>query len=126
MNIYYKIWVDCIVRLKSLPRNKDNWELKSMILMSVGMTFNFALFMAILQRNILGYYFYKLDFTFLPQRTGIALSFILLFILPCVIINYVLIFRKRRYEKLIEKYSYYNGKLVLVYILISMFLPIIL
>jgi hypothetical protein len=126
MNIYNKIWVDCIVRLKSLPKNKDNWELKAMIMMTMAMTFNFALVMAILQRNILGYYFYKLDFSFLPERTGNVISFIILFILPCLIINYLLIFRKRRYRRLIEKYPYYNGKLSLAYILISMFLPIVL
>ena len=126
MSLYYKIWVDCITRLRSLPKNEDNWQLKGMIMMSTAMTFNFALFMAILQRNILGFYFYKLEFAILPERLSIAFSFILLFIIPIVVINYLLIFRKNRFEKLVEKYPYYNGKLSLYYFLISLFLPIIL
>jgi len=126
MNLYYKIWVDSIIRLKSLPRNKENWQLKGMIMMSTAMTFNFALFMAILQRNILGLYFYKLEFRFISKLSNNIVTLIILFFLPCVIINYLLIFRKKRYEKLILKYPYYNGKLSIVYILISMFLPIVL
>lgn len=126
MNLYYKIWVDGITRLRSLPKNKKNWQLKSMTAMSLAMTFNFALFMSILQRNVLGYYFYKLDLTFLPEREGNAVSFIALFLLPCIVINYLLIFRKKRFEKLLEEYPYYNGKLFLVYFLISIFHPIIL
>jgi len=126
MSLYYKIWVDGITRIRSLPKNKENWQLKIMSVMSIAMTFNFALFMAILQRNVLNFYFYKLELTFLPERESNAVSFIILFLVPCIVINYLLIFRKKRYEKLLEKYPYQNGKLFVIYFLISMFLPIIL
>jgi hypothetical protein len=106
--------------------NKDNWALKSMITMTIAMSFNFILFMAILQRNIIGCYFYKLEFAFLSEHQNNVITIIILFVLPCVILNYVLIFRKMRYEKLIEKYPYYNGKLSIRYFLISLFLPVIL
>ena len=126
MNLYYRIWVDCILRLKSIEANKDNWQIKSQIMMTVAMTFNFILIMAILQRNILKVYFYKINIHILSSYENNILGILILFFLPCLIINYLLIFRGKRYEKLVEKYPYHNGKLILIYILISMFFPLIL
>jgi hypothetical protein len=126
MGIYYRIWVDSITRLRSRESNKDNWQIKGMITMSVAMTFNFILLMAILQRNILGCYFYKLSIPFLSNIEDNVLTILVLFFLPCVLINYLLIFRGKKYEKLLGKYPYYNGKLFLGYFLVSLFLPIIL
>ena len=126
MSIYYRIWVDCITRLKSREANKDNWQAKSMVIMSTAMVFNLVLLMIILQKQILGYYFYELNVSFLSAHENYILTMLVLYILPCVVVNYLLIFRDKRYEKLLEKYSYYNGKLILIYMLTSMFLPIIL
>lgn len=126
MGIFYRIWVDSMTRLMSRETNKDNWQIKGMITMSVAMTFNFILLMVIIQRNILGYYFYKLSIPFLSNIENNILTILVLFFLPCVIINYMLIFRGKRYEKLLEKYPYYNGELFLVYFLVSLFLPILL
>ena len=126
MGLYYRIWVDYITRLRSREENKNNWQLKSMIFMSIAMTFNFVLFMAILQRHVLGYYFYKLNIPFLSRYANNILTIFILFILPCVIINYLLIFCGKRYEKLLKKYPYHNGKLFAAYFSISLLLPVIL
>jgi hypothetical protein len=126
LGLYYRIWTDCITRLKLQPANKYDWPRKSMFIMSIAMTFNFALLMSILQRPILGYYFYKLDIPFLSRYVNNVVSFVILFVMPCVIVNYLLIFRNKRYDKLLKRYPYYNGKLIVTYFLISMFLPIVL
>jgi hypothetical protein len=126
MGLYYRIWVDSITRLRSREVNKDNWQIKSMIAMSISMMFNLLLLMAILQREVLGYYFYELNMPFLSDFENYIFTMLLLFLLPCVIINYLLIFHGKRYEKLIIKYPYYNGKLFAAYFSISLFLPIIL
>ena|SRR5690606_5326319 len=127
MNLYYKIWVDCILKAQSQPQNKGNWKLFTMIFMSMAVAINLAVFMAILQRNILGYSFYDFKISFLEGiRTGSTVSFFVLFLLPPLLMNYMLIFRKKHYEKLIKKYKYYNGKLFISYFLTSLFLPFIL
>lgn len=126
MGIYYRIWVDCITRLKSREANKDNWQAKSMVIMTTAMVFNFVLLMIILQKQILGYYFYELNVSFLSGHENYILTMLVLYILPCIVVNYLLIFRGKRYEKLLEKYPYYNGELILIYMLTSIFLPIIL
>lgn len=126
LGLYYRIWVDCIKRGKSLPANKNNWRVASMLFMSMAMIFNLVLFMVVLQSGLLGYYFYKLEISFLSKYLSNVVSFIVLFVLPVVILNYLLIFRKERYKILIKKYPYYNGKLFITYLLISLLLPVVL
>lgn len=101
LHLYYKIWVDCIVRMKLQPENKQNWLLKTMIFMTLSMSANFILIMTILEKSVFQHYFYKIDFPFLSTRINNLLAYLFLFILPCVIVNYLLIFRNKRYEKLI-------------------------
>jgi len=128
VGIYYKIWVDCILRLRSQKQNKDTWVGKSLFMMSIAMTLNFILLMAFLQRHVLGCYFYKLDIPSMSDRYNDVLSIFVLFALPVVVVNWLLIFRKKRLKKLVKKYrySYCNGKLVGTYLLISLFLPVVL
>ena len=126
MKLYYRIWVDCITRLRSIEANKDNWQIKGIITMSTAMTFNFVLLMVIIQKNILDYYFYEINIPILSGFQNYILTILILYFLPCVIINYLLIFRNKRYEKLLKKYPYSNGKFIVAYILISLFLPIVL
>jgi len=128
MDIYYKIWIDCIVRLRSIKSNRDNWVEWSMFSMSIAMILNFILIMSILEKHILRCYFYKLSVSSLSEEANNALSILVLFVLPCVTVNYLLIFRKKRCKKLIKKYKYpyYNGKLSLAYIIVSLLLPIVL
>jgi len=126
MGLYYRIWVDCITRLRSIEANKDNWQTIGIVSMSTAMTFNFVLLMIIFQKNILDYIFYEINIPVLSGFQNYILTILILYFLPCVIINYLLIFRNKRYEKLLKKYPYSNGKFIVTYILISMLLPSIL
>jgi len=126
MGLYYRIWVDCITRLRSIEANKDNWQTIGIVSMSTAMTFNFVLLMVIIQKNILDYYFYEINIPVLSGFQNYILTILILYFLPCVIINYLLIFRNKRYEKLLKKYPYSNGKFIVAFILISLFLPIVL
>ncbi len=124
LGLYYKIWVDCIVRMKQQPENKQNWRTKTMIFMTLSMSANFILVMTILEKHVFRNYFYKIDFSFLPTRLNNLLAYLFLFILPCITLNYLLIFRNKRYENLIKKYKYHNGKIFVIYFSISLLLPI--
>jgi hypothetical protein len=126
LNIYYRIWVDCIQRAKMQSGNKESWQTITFFFMTLSMSANFVLIMTFLERSVFKRYFYKVDFSFLPTRLNNLLAYLFLFILPCVIVNYLLIFRKKRYQKLINKYPYYNGKLFITYFSISLLLPILL
>ncbi len=126
ITLYYKIWADCIIRATSIPGNKHNWKLMTMVLMTISMTFNLLLFMTILQKHFLDHYFYKISFSFLPERAENVASGVILFVFPPIIINYLFIFRNNRYKNLIKKYRYHNGRLFITYFISSMLLPIVL
>lgn len=126
LGLYYRIWVDAIKKARSIPENKDAWALPCMIFMSLSMMLNFMLIMIPVQKNIVGYYFYEIELDFLPRYINNVVSGVILYILPVVLMNYMLIFYNHRYLKLQKKYPYYNGKLFITYFLISMLLPLVL
>lgn len=125
MSLYFQIWVDCIKRLRSNKASKENWQSKSMIVMSTLMTINFVTLMILIQEFIFGFYFYELNLPFLSDHQNNVVTLLVLFLLPCVLFNYITIFHKNRLNKLLIKYPYSQGKLILSYLLVSMLIPII-
>jgi len=124
MNVFYKIWVDCILYFKSRSE-KNTWKFYSILSMSMAMAINIALLMSIIQRNILKEYFYGIQINlFSSEKTNAFFNFFLYFFLPPLIINYFLIFWNRNYEKRILKYKFCNGKLFAFYFITSLFLPL--
>jgi hypothetical protein len=126
MNLYYKIWVDGIVKLRSLPANKGMWKFYAITFITMAMAVNLLLIMTILQKNIFKYSFYELPITFSESKLSSLFNFFILYFLPPLLINYFLIFRNNRYEELIGKYKSYNGKLCVSYLMVSYFLPFVL
>ena len=127
LELYYKIWVDCLLKLRSIPANRTMWKFYGLVFMSMAMALNIALFMAILQRNILGKTFYHLNVDiFLGTKLDSFVSFFILYLAAPLLINYVLVFRNKRYEELFKRYKSYNGKLGITYLMVSYFLPFIL
>lgn len=116
--------MDCINRVRSVEPNNKNWKGKSMLIMLIPMVFNFLTVMVLLQK-LFGYFFYEISFSFLSDEQNYILTVLILYVFPCVCVNYLLIFRRKRYEKLLENYPRsHEGKLVLIYMLTSIFLPI--
>jgi hypothetical protein len=126
LGLYYRIWVDCITKARSRPENSDSWIVGTMIFMSVSMTLNLLLGMTAFEKYYLGFYFYDIKLKFLPKDLSSVVSFAILYALPCVLMNYFLIFYKDRYKELLIKYPSSNGKLFLPYFLVSMLLPLVL
>ncbi len=127
MEFYYKIWVDTIIRIKSQPKNNDNWKFLSIVYISMAMALNLIIIMGILQKNILNKSFYNLNLNFFAgTKLDALIEFIILFFMPMILLNYFCIFYRKKYLVLIKKHPYYNGKLGLTYLLISYFTPFIL
>jgi len=117
MNLYYMIWVDGIKRMQSVPSNYGQWKLQSMMYMSIAMALNIGMILSIIQLHILGYVFYDIKLhVFSLEKLNSALSFFLMYMAAPLVLNYFLIYRKNRYQILLEKYKYYDGKLALSYL----------
>jgi hypothetical protein len=125
MRLYYLIWVDLILKAKSQPANKHNWQIITLIFMTVPMAVDFMFFMMILQKDILDNHFYQFQIPIIPEQLADPLSLAILFIGPPLVINYVLIFRNRRYQKLIKKYKSYDGKVAATFLVLALFVPLI-
>ena len=95
MRLYYLIWVDLIIRAKSQPTNKNNWQVMTLLYMSVIMAVDFLFLMVILQEVILDHYFYKFEIPILPHAVGNIISFVVLFLGPPLLLNYILIFIRK-------------------------------
>lgn len=126
MNLYYMIWVDGIQKMQSVPANNGKWKEPMMLFMSMSMALNIGTIMSVIQLHLLGYVFYDIKFNILPgQKLDDALSFIILYLLIPLIINYLLIYRNNRYEALLQKYKYYSGKLCMTYFFSSLLIALI-
>lgn len=123
---YYKIWIDCIIRMKSIPTNTTDWKYKCMIFMSMAMSGNLIIIMVALMKYVFHDDFYIIYIDIFPgENLDYFLDFFILYLGPIMIINYLLIFFNNRYKNLLVRYPYYNGKLFAIYFVCSLILPLI-
>ncbi len=128
MSLYYKIWVDAIVYEKTKHGDMRNWKPYTLIPISVLQGINLlTVFFWLSTFNIKLDIF--IDFNLFPGEMldGFLSGFLTLF-LPFIVLNYLFVFRRKKYDDLIEKYDYRKGKLYLIYFLTTILifiLPII-
>jgi len=122
--IYYEIWVDCILRIKSF--NSDWWQYKSMLIMTFAMGIAFMVFMTVLETDILNFHFYQLTLDkYFIKPVADLLNMFFLFFFPFFFINYLLIFYNKKHEKIINQYKYHEGKYAIIFFLCCMLLPLL-
>jgi len=121
MKLYYKIWVDGIVKLRSRPQNAGLWKFFAMTFTSMAMALNLVLILFILSDLGIVDGIFKVPVNFFPgTRVDAFFSFFVSYLLPFLLLNYFLIFYKERYKELTNRYPYYGGKLYLKYFLGSL------
>lgn len=126
LDIYYKIWVDCIVKAKSIPKNEKDWPFFTMIFMSMSMALNLIFILFILSNLQIVDKIYKIPINvFDGTRLDALLSFFASYLLPMLLINYFLIFNNGRYKRFLTKYKSYNGKLFISYFLGSVLILVV-
>lgn len=116
MNLYYKIWVDCI----HIMKNKEgNWKINSLIIMSLTTTLNFIFCMIVLMaiwKQWIGKEVLKLPkIDFLPFLMFVFLIFILSFL-----VHYFLIFFSKKYMSLLKVEERTSNGLLSKYFIISL------
>ena len=118
---YYKLWVDAITSQKAKKDSEVNWKAYTIIPISILMGLNLLTLL---------YWLNKLTHHELPilmtagifhlRLINIFISVIIMFFVPFLIFNYLMIFYNNRYEELIKIYDDHNGKLYRNYALISL------
>lgn len=121
-NIYYSICVDAIVNIKKNPMHKKDWKFFSMFCMTLINTLNLGFVL------MLVHFFFHVNIiwvriTIFPLASLNSLvSYTIQFASPFILLNYVLIFYRKRYKRLIIRYPDKEGKLFAAYLLISILL----
>ncbi len=97
-----------------------------MIFMTTPMAVFFGFIIAIIERHIFHSNLYSLNIDIFPdENVNAFISGFILYGLPFLILNYLLIFQNKRYEKLLVKYPDYDGKLFFSFFLFSLFIPLV-
>ncbi len=123
MNIYYKFWTDAITRFKNHHPNDSDWKAKLLIMNSFINGLNFWVVLLWLKYfKIYDVELLKIDF-FPGTILDKAFAFIIEFVLPFLVLNYLLVFHNNRYQSILEKYN--NGYWTTNYsIIYTMFITI--
>lgn len=114
-NWYYVVWSDAIRSIrKNHPKDK-NWKAKIFSYTTFIHSANFWFFLVWLQQfGVITIPKFEIDFFGINFLDGF-LSYTIRFALPFLVLNYVLVFSKNRYEKILEKYPETKYRYFLIY-----------
>lgn len=120
LSIYYKIWVDAITQEKAKKREDGKyWKAFTIIPMSLVQGVNLLTLLFIFRFFTDIPILFTLDLTRDKAINGFIAG-LLVFFIPFVLLNYLLIFYNNRYNKLMNLYPSRNNKLYRNYVLISL------
>lgn len=115
-NIYYIIWSDTILSYKKHHQDRIDWKLLLFLMSSVNGINLWIVLVWLKYLKILSIPALEFDF-FSGYTLDSSLSFAIQFVLPFIIINYSLVFYKKRYLKIVEKYPNPKKKYSFIYMM---------
>lgn len=123
--LYYELWIDAIVQLQKQPKYEGNWKFIFLFYVSFFMALNWGIIYIVVASyfNIYIHNLFEIDF-FEGNILNYGFSSFLFFMLPPLVLNYFFIFYNKKYQFIIEKYKFHNGKYFLWYMLISAGIPL--
>lgn len=103
-NLYYIIWSDAIRRVRKSNPTMTNWKWQIFFYMTTVHAINiWIVFLWLKYFDVISIKTIQFDI-FPGDILNGALSFIVVFAIPFIILNYFAIFHKNRYEKILQKY----------------------
>lgn len=122
-NLYYAIWADLIW---SLSKNKK-WESNRtyiLLIMSFLLGLNYYPFLLLLPKIISPFYLFKDFILFNNEKVDMLIRGLIILLVPGYILNYFLIFHKKKYIKIIDLHKSQNLKYFFKYLTTSTIIPI--
>lgn len=119
LSIYYKIWVDAITQERAKKGTDGNWKAFTIIPISLIQGVNLLTVLFILRFFTDIPILFTIDLT-RDKAINAFIAGLLVFFIPFVILNYLLIFSNDRYNKLMNLYPSRGNKIYRNYVLISL------
>jgi len=119
-NWYYILWSDAINFTRSKVKFIGVWKLHTLGFISFFMAINLMVISMILRIEVNTHFITLINSKALSHFLG----FMVVFFLPPLILNYLLIFSKNQWEGIRKDYKNYNGKVYKMYFILSIVLPV--
>ena len=102
-NLYYMIWSDAIISFKKHQPDRTNWKFTLFVYITWIHALNlWIIFIWLKYFELLNIPLIKID-VFISDMINKFVAFSIMFALPFGVLNYFLVFRNNRYEKIIQK-----------------------
>lgn len=119
--LYYKIWADAIFRFRKHHPDKKNWKTELLLFHSWIQSLNAWIFYIWLSFfDIINVNLPRIDI-FPGSTIDAFFAFTVVFALPFIILNYILIFYGDKYERLEQKYAHGRWNYAFIYSSIVVF-----
>jgi hypothetical protein len=119
-NWYYILWSDAINFTRSKAKFISVWKLHTLGFISFFMAINLMVISMIFKIELNTHFITLISSKALSHFLG----FMVVFFLPPLILNYVLIFSKNQWERVRKDYKHYDGKVYKMYFILSIVLPV--
>lgn len=117
---YYILWSDAINFTRSKAKFIGVWKLHTIGFISFFMAINLMVISMILKIELNTHFIKIIDSKALSHFLG----FMVVFFLPPLILNYLLIFSKNQWERVRKDYKHFDGKIYKMYFILSIVLPV--
>lgn len=125
MNIYYAIWADAINYERIKNGGENHWKLFTFSYMSLLLSFNIATILCAILLftgyNVAEKIEQFITFTSSKLLTDLSWAIVTLFV-PSMIITYFSVFYNQKHEYILSRYKFRQGKLLLIYFVLTMVL----
>lgn len=125
MNIYYALWADAINYERIKNGGAGHWKVFTFSYMSVLLSLNIMTLLSLIL-FLTGYditsKIYEVLMLFQSKLLRDFIWAIVVLFIPSMVVTYFFIFYKKKYEYILSKYKFMNGKLLLIYFFATIFL----
>lgn len=125
MNIYYALWADAINYERIRNGGAGHWKVFTFGYMSILLSFNIMTLLSLIL-FLTGYditsKIYEVLMSFQSKLLRDFIWAIVVLFIPSMVVTYFFVFHKKKYEYILSKYKFRNGRLLLIYFILTVIL----
>ena len=125
MNIYYALWADAINYERIRNGGAGHWKVFTFSYMSILLSLNIMTLLSLIL-FLTGYdltsKIYEVLMSFQSKLLRDFIWAIVVLFITSMVVTYFFVFHKKKYEYILSKYKFRNGRLLLIYFILTVIL----